>query len=122
MYKFILSSLFVVLFFSFANAQSGLGYLKGYVKCGNIGNDGCAGSGATVTLKPIETHSKSIEKITTKTDSGGYFKIDASFGEYELIISANGYATYQTTVYIPSSVNLNWAVRLKKVRAARKNP
>lgn len=104
-------------FFTATNSfpQSGKGYLKGFVKCGGIGNDGCVVAGAKVVLRPIENHSKSTRDIVVETDKSGYFSTSASFGEYELIISADSYDTYQTTVFIPSSKNLEWAVRLRKI-------
>lgn len=115
MKKAILSLFFAVSLVGFANAQSGKGYLKGFVKCGGIGNDGCVVAGATVVLRPIENWSKSTQDVVVETDKDGYFSTSASFGEYELIISAFGYDTYQTTVYLPSSKNLEWAVRLHKI-------
>lgn len=98
-----------------SSAQSGNGYLKGFVKCDGIGNDGCVVARALVVLRPIENHSKSKEDVVAQTDGDGYFSTSASFGEYELIISAEGYDNYQTTVYIPSSKALEWAVRLRKI-------
>lgn len=108
-------------FFAVANsfAQSGLGAIKVYVKCGRIGNDGCVVADAKTILRPIENWSKSTEDIVGKTDKDGYFSQTVSFGEYKLIISANGYKTYQTTVYIPSSKNLEWAIRLHKVKTSK---
>ena len=95
-------------------AQSGTGTIKGFIKCGGIGNDGCHVSHAKITLRPIENWSKSTNDINFESDEDGYFNQAASFGEYQLIISAEGYETYQTSVYIPSSVTLNWGVRLHK--------
>lgn len=93
-------------------AQSGKGGLKVYVKCGKIGNDGCSVTNAKIILRPIENWSKSTDDVSVKIDKDGYFSADVSFGEYELIISADGYDTYQTTFYISSSVELKWGVRL----------
>lgn len=116
--RFKLLIFFSIAFFAVTNsfAQSGLGAIKVYVKCGRIGNDGCVVAEAKAILRPIENWSKSAEDIVGKTDKDGYFSQAVSFGEYKLIISANGYKTYQTTVYIPSSKNLEWAVRLHKVK------
>ncbi len=100
---------------SISLAQSGKGYLKIYVKCGEVRNDGCVVSGAKVILRPIENWSKSTADVVSETDRDGYSSTAVSFGEYELIISAEGYDTYQTTVYIPSSKKLEWAVRLRKL-------
>lgn len=109
--------LFCLLFFTatISFAQSGKGYLKGFVKCGKIGNDGCVVAKAKIVLRPIENWSKSTADVISETDKDGYFSTSASFGEYELIISAEGFQTYQTSVYIPSSKNLEWAIRMHKV-------
>lgn len=110
---FLLCLLFFTATISFA--QSGKGYLKGFVKCGKIGNDGCVVANAKIVLRPIENWSKSTQDVVSETDKDGYFSTSASFGEYELIISAEGFQTYQAKIYIPSSKNLEWAVRLHKV-------
>ena len=79
-------------------AQSGVGRLKGFVN-NSFKNDSITVD-ATVELRAIENNSKtkSVETVQTK---GGYYDIEVSFGYYLLTISAKGYATYQTKVYIP---------------------
>jgi tetratricopeptide (TPR) repeat protein len=106
--------LFCLAFFAttISFAQSGIGVFKVYVKCGRIGNDGCDVPNAKVIFRPIKNWAESTEDIVAKPDEGGYFSQDLSFGEYELIISAEGYKTYQTTFYISSDVELKWGVRL----------
>ena len=100
-----------------ANAQSGSAGLKVFVKCGKVRNDGCSVSNAKVTLRPIEVWSKSTKTVEMTVDSdNGYYSAEVSFGEYELIIVANGFETYRTTVYIPSSNFLEWAVRLHEIK------
>ena len=104
---------------SISFAQSGKGYLKVYVKCDEIRNDGCVVPSAKVILRPIENWSKSTADVVSETDQDGYASTSVSFGEYELKISAEGYRTYQTTVYIPSSKKLEWAVRLHKAEESK---
>ena len=99
-----------------ANAQSGSAGLKVFVKCGGVGNDGCRAKKVKVTLRPIEVWSKSTETVEMNSDSDGYYSAEVSFGEYELMIVANGFETYRTTVYIPSSNFLEWAVRLHEIK------
>jgi hypothetical protein len=92
------------------SAQSGSGRLKGFVASG-IKNGSAID--ATVELRAIENNSntKSVDTVQTK-DS--YYDIEVSFGYYLLTISAKGYETYQTKVYIPSSSTLNWGTILEK--------
>ena len=100
-----------------ANAQSGFGGLKVFVKCGGIGNDGCRAKKIKVTLQPIEVWSESTKTVEMILDSDdGYYSAEVSFGEYELVIAAKGFETYRTTVYIPSSNFLEWAIRLHEVK------
>jgi hypothetical protein len=93
------------------SAQSGAGRLKGFVN-NSISNDGIT-IDATVELRAIENwaKTKSVDTIETK---GGYYEIQVSFGWYLLTISAKGYETYQTKVYIPSSSTLEWGTLLEK--------
>ena len=91
-------------------AQSGSARLKGFVAT-SIKNGSAID--ATVELRAIENNSKtkSVETVQTK---GGSYDFEVSFGYYLLTISAKGYETYQTKVYIPSSVTLNWGTILEK--------
>ena len=92
------------------SAQSGVGRLKGFVASGI--NNGSA-IAATVELRAIENwaNNNSVETVQTK---GNYYDIEVSFGYYLLTISAKGYETYQTKVYIPSSNTLEWGTILEK--------
>ncbi len=93
------------------SAQSGSGRLKGFVN-NSIKNDSIT-IDAKVELRAIENNSKtkSVDTVQTKN---GYYEFEVSFGYYLLTISAKGYATYQTKVYIPSSSTLNWGTILEK--------
>lgn len=109
--KKIIFVIFAGLFLSFtAFAQSGTGRLKGFV-ANDIRSDSAID--ATVKLRAIRNHSRTKEVETTKT-TGGYYDLEVSFGYYLLTISAKGYQTYQTKVYIPSSSILEWATILEK--------
>lgn len=92
------------------SAQSGSALLKGFVASG-IKNGSAID--ATVELRAIESNSKtkSVDTVQTKY---GYYEFEVSFGYYLLTISAKGYETYQTKVYIPSSSTLNWGTILEK--------
>ncbi len=92
------------------SAQSGTGGLKGFV-ASSVKNGSAID--ATVELRAIENHSdtKSVDTVQTKN---GYYEIEVSFGYYLLTISAKGYETYQTKVYIPSSSTLKWGTILEK--------
>ena len=92
------------------SAQSGTGRLKGFVASG-IKNGSAID--ASVELRAIENNSKTKSVDTVET-TGGYYDISVSFGYYLLTISAKGYETYQTKVYIPSSSTLNWGTILEK--------
>ncbi len=93
------------------SAQSGAGRLKGFVN-NSIKNDSIT-IDATVELRAIENWARnnSVDSVQTKD---GYYDIEVSFGYYLLTISAKGYETYQTKVYIPSSSTLNWGTILEK--------
>ena len=95
-----------------APAQSGVGAIRGFVVEGI--RNGSSVKGANVELRAIENHSgtKTIENRVTDRD--GFYQIDVSFGYYLLTIKAEGYETYQTKVYIPSSRQLEWGTMLEK--------
>jgi hypothetical protein len=91
-------------------AQSGSAILKGFVASG-IKNGSAID--AKVELRAIENwaKTKSVDTVQTKD---GYYVLEVSFGWYLLTISAKGYETYQTKVYIPSSSTLEWGTLLEK--------
>ena len=110
MNKIILSVIACFILSWSVSAQSGSGRLKGFV-ASSIKNGSAID--AKVELRAIENHSGTKSVETTKT-KGGYYDLEVSFGYYLLTISANGYETYQTKVYIPSSSTLEWATILEK--------
>jgi hypothetical protein len=99
------------------SAQSGRGALKGFVN-NSIKNDGITVD-ATVELRAIENwaRKKSVHTVQTKD---GYYEFQVSFGWYLLTISAKGYETYQTKVYIPSSSTLEWGTILEKSKPRKR--
>lgn len=68
---------------------------------------------ANVELKAIKNNAGKdlIEKISTKN---GFYDIEVSFGYYLLTISAKGYRTYQTKVFIPAGSTLEWGTILER--------
>ena len=97
-------------------AQSGAGGLKGFVASGIKNGSAIT---ATVELRAIENwaENKSVDTVQTKD---GYYEFEVSFGYYLLTISAKGYETYQTKVYIPSSNYLNWGTILEKSKPRKR--
>lgn len=117
MNKLISAALLCLAFTLSAAAQSGIGGLRGFVTDSRRGAS--AAEGASVELRSIENHSGTevLEKATT--DKNGEYKIWVSFGYYTLTISKKGYQTYQTKIYIPSSVELRWGTLLEKEPAEK---
>lgn len=111
MKKIILTIIFCIILTSQTSAQSGLGLLEGFV-ADNIKNNSAIE--ANVELKSIRNNSKTNITQSVKTKKG-YYSIEVSFGYYLLTISAEGYETYQTKVYIPSSSPLKWGTILEKL-------
>ena len=99
-----------------SSAQSGVGRLKGFVA--NSIKNGSA-MGATVELRAIENWS-GTKPLNTMQTKAGYYDFEVSFGYYLLTISAKGYKTYQTKVFIPSSSTLEWGTILEKVTPKKK--
>jgi hypothetical protein len=115
------TKLFVILLlFSGASfAQSGRGAMNGYVAFED-----------TVSIKPdvrarveLRAHSKYNQTVlTTETDERGSYQFNSiPMDEYVLRISAPGFTTYETTIYIPSDFICNLAVMLKRKGGNHKN-
>ena len=108
-----------LLFSSAAFAQSGRGAMNGYVAFED-----------TIPIKPnaharveLRAHSKYNRTVlTTETDERGSYQFNSiPMGEYVLWISAPGFTTYETTIYIPSDFICNLAVMLKRKGGNHKN-
>ena len=116
MNKFLFTIIACFVFSVSVSAQSGAGRLQGFVA--NSIKNGSA-MDAIVELRAIENWSKtkSVDTVQTKA---GYYDFEVSFGYYLLTISAKGYKTYQTKVFIPSSSTLEWGTILEKVTPKKK--
>lgn len=94
-------------------AQSGRGSISGLV-CSRVGNDPLAH--AKIELQAIETISSRTnqDRSTIADNNGLYEMLQVTMGEYWLTISAAGYETYKTKVFIPSDGHLVWGTVLRK--------
>ncbi len=118
MNKFNLLILFFLLSFGIisANAQSGSAYLKVFVHAGRIGNSSTSLEDVKVIMRPLDVWSGNKKSIAAKSENTGYYSFGGSFGEYELTVSAKGFQTYRTNVYLPSSVSYTFGVRLHEIK------
>jgi hypothetical protein len=102
-----------------ASAQSGRGSMRGYVDFEGISYNDMPASKvrARVELRGIgEYNGGQFYKV--ETDEHGLYDFGSiSLGEFKLTISAPGYATYETTLLIPSDFECRLATALKKTRA-----
>jgi hypothetical protein len=115
----IISTIITTFILSFSVfAQSGTGTLKGFV-ASSIKNGSAID--AKVELRAIENWAKTNQVETVQTKDS-YYEIEVSFGYYLLTISAKGYETYQTKVYIPSSSTLEWGTILEKSKPQKRKP
>jgi hypothetical protein len=110
---FYLAALSVILTASISiSAQSGRGSMSGYV-ASRVGNAGIPN--AKIELEPIETISRHPEARSTVTNKDGLYEIlQITMGEYNLIISAEGYERYKTRVFVMSDSHINWGTVLRK--------
>ena len=84
---------FVLMFFSFVNAQSSIS--------GNV-SDSETGEllvGANITIEETSTG--------TSTNSSGFYSIDIENGEYNVSVSYIGYEDFSTNVTVDGETNLN---------------
>jgi Carboxypeptidase regulatory-like domain len=87
-----------------APAQSGRGSLQGYVTS-RVGNGGIPD--VKIEIDSIETISGRKENRETNTDENGrYEMLQVTMGEYLLTISAPGYETYQSKIFIGSDMRV----------------
>ncbi len=111
----LLFSLFLLDSTSPSSAQSGRGLMHGYVAFEDVSyNDMATGDvHATVELRTEQGGDRGA--YTAKTNEHGSYDFPSiAMGEYLLRISAPGYATYETRLYIPSDFECKLAVILKK--------
>jgi hypothetical protein len=106
-----------------ADAQSGRAAVHGYVAFEDVAYNDVARQKltATVELRGISKYNDNV--YSARTDEHGLFELNSvSLGEFVLRISAPGYKTYQTEIYLPSDFICNLAVLLKKEPAKTSSP
>jgi carboxypeptidase family protein len=101
----------VLLFPGAAHAQSGRGWMDGFVVLESATK---GAEGATVELTALPPRSDS-KKLVTKADARGAYKFkEIPYGDYLLRVSSAGYRPYQIEIYIMPDVQTKIHVRLKK--------
>ena len=102
-----------------AVAQSGRGSMRGYVSLDDQAP--IEPTRAHATLDGTQPGEKA--HYAADTSERGLFEISpVLMGEYRLAISAPGYKTYETTLYIPSDFLGNLAVILKRDGTRKARP
>ena len=106
-----LLALLLLLVCAVGHAQSGRASLTGWVNFEDVAyNDGQPR--ATVRLFRDGEHAESHD---TNTDERGRYAFEIhALGRCRLEISAEGYETYATELYLPSDFVAHWAVSLRK--------
>jgi carboxypeptidase family protein len=98
-----------------ASAQSGRGSMHGYVGFEDLSYLEVAEKKVHASIELRGNTEFNHEVYTAKTDEHGSYDIKSvPMGQYLLKISAPGYHSYQTELYIPSDFNCSLAVMLKK--------
>jgi hypothetical protein len=106
-----LVTLSVVLFPQTTCAQSGRGWMDGFVVQESATRPA---AGATVELTAIAPRSGS-GKLVAKADEQGEYKFkEIPYGDYVLRVSSDGYKSYQIEIYILPDAQTRIHVRLKK--------
>lgn len=115
----ILIALLMLSLFCVAHAQSGRASMRGYVDFEGISYNDLPASKvrARVELRGVTEYNRGVI-YKTETDEHGLYNFGSlGLGEFRLSISAPGYATYETTLLIPSDFECRLATALKKTRA-----
>ncbi|MEO8160459.1 MAG: carboxypeptidase-like regulatory domain-containing protein [Arenimonas sp.] len=95
---------------SSSQAQSGRATLRGWVNFQDV---------AYVDKQPVATvrlrqEAKPNASYDAKTDEHGFYDFNVpSMGRFQLTISAEGFETYATELYLSSDVMANWPIQLK---------
>lgn len=101
----------VLLLPAVANAQSGRGWMDGFVVLESATK---GAEGATVELTAVSPRSDS-KKLVAKADARGEYKFkEIPYGDYKLRVSSSGYRPYEIEIYIMPDVQTKLHVRLKK--------
>jgi carboxypeptidase family protein len=107
----MLATLSVLLFSQTSCAQSGRGWMDGFLVHESATRPAV---GATVELTALPPRSGS-GKLTAKADERGEYKFkEIPYGDYVLRVSSEGYQPYQIEIYIMPDVQTRIHVRLKK--------
>jgi hypothetical protein len=94
-----------------SHAQSGRGWMDGFVVHESATKPA---AGASVELTAVAPRSDS-GKLVAKVDERGEYKFkEIPYGDYVLRVSSEGYKTYQIEIYIMPDVHTRIHVRLKK--------
>jgi hypothetical protein len=97
-----------------ALAQSGRSSMRGYVAFADLSYNEVA-ERRVKALVELRRTAADKNPVTARTDEHGSFAFDSvSPGEYLLRISAPGYRTYETEIYLPSDFIGNLGVMLKR--------
>ena len=106
-----LLALLLLLMCGASAAQSGRASLSGWVNFEGVAyND--EQPRAEVRLR---REGEFPEKYETRTDEHGHYALDVPMlGRCRLEISAEGYETYETELYLPSDFVAHWAVQLRR--------
>ena len=98
-----------------AAAQSGAGAMHGYVAFDDIAFNDVEHSAvrARVELRSITRGDQSVV-VTVTNEHGAYELPGIRMGEYALQITAPGYRTYSTRIYVPSDFICSLATMLKR--------
>jgi hypothetical protein len=100
-----------------ALAQSGRGVMRGYVVFEGVAFDDVAKANVRASVELRGNTALNRKVYTAETNERGLYEIKVvPMGEYVLRISAPGYKTYETELYIPSDFVCNLAVKLKKTK------
>ena len=107
----------LLLFLGAASAQSGRAVLHGWVNFENVAYVDTQPQ-ATVRLIPEAKNATPYEAIT---DQHGFYDLNVvSLGRFHLEISAPGFETYSTELYLSSDVVANLPIQLRAAHAKSK--
>ncbi|MCI0743233.1 MAG: carboxypeptidase-like regulatory domain-containing protein [Gemmataceae bacterium] len=112
--KYLIGSILtlsVLLFPGMTYAQSGRGWMDGFIRHETATK---AAAGAKVELTALAPRSGD-GKLVAKADERGEYKFkEIPHGDYVLRVSSDGYKTYEIEIYIMPDVHTRIHVRLKK--------
>jgi hypothetical protein len=111
---FVMTALVTLSAFAFpqmAHAQSGRGWMDGFIKRERWTQPA---AGATVELTPLVPLSSAPKLVAKANDRGEYELKDIRYGEYTLRVSAEGCRPYQIELYIMPDAQTKLHVLLKK--------